>query len=159
MDIWAKTPAREPSYDHLIAGICGVIFVTWSIKKRSFGFSDTFAANWAKHLQRKHRRANICGFLQYNVDSVYLLDRGVECLDADDVLNASMLAPVWAQNLSGELFDGKTLEMLCDSYGCPLPSSAFVNSLYLTEMIAKQQTPCIRLALLQQRLDRQISVY
>ena len=94
MEMFAKMPNQNPNFDGVL-GIIGVVFVLWHFKKKNESTDNKITASWQLELLKRHSRAAVVGFTQYEPSHIYGLDGGPFVLSTGDLENRNVLTIQW----------------------------------------------------------------
>ena len=91
---------------------CRVAFVLWHFKKKNESTDNKITASWQLELLKRHSRAAVVGFTQYEPSHIYGLDGGPFVLSTGDLENRYVLTIQWYTDLKRRVFGGVALQDL-----------------------------------------------
>ena len=156
-NVFAKSVDVPPHIDVSLAGVIAVVLVSWAFLNKDEPLTDDHDAHLEHAERKKHRRASILGFLRYAAESVHPLDSTLFQLPENEVLDAAVYAPSWVPRLGGQTFAGQSLQALCRGSESRLPSSAFVVSAEMGEILIKSHITTLSMLPLCVRMNHVIS--
>lgn len=113
------------------------VFFSWNLTRKDSAASSAVTADTLRQIERRHRRAQLLGFMTYTVHDISELDSVVYPIDKEMLGYAAIHVPSWTATLAKHNFDGHTLAHVCIKNNMPLPSHAFVVDYVLGECLIK----------------------
>ena len=79
---------------------------SWNLTRKDSTVSSAVTADRLRQIERRHRRAQLLGFLTYAVHDIFELDSVVYPIDNEMFGHAAFHVPPWTATLSKHNFDG-----------------------------------------------------
>ena len=143
LDIHAGSARTGPDISGAGVAIIGVVFFTWHLAKASEAIIDETVACLWRTVQMKRRRTDLAGYCAYRAVHAHGLDSGFHRIDPEEAKSPYMFGAAWLHSLRTQTFGGRRIDELCAEYKATLPTSAFVLTHQLAEVIRDRDATAI----------------
>ena len=117
----------------------GIAVYNWRCVRCDAEVADAITMGWQTKLNKIRKQAAIAGYLQYRQDFVAHLDGEPYLVPPEEMDEAAVHVPRWKRDFGARLFfSGKTLHDYCRMHGIAPPSSAFLVSRQLAELVLQE---------------------
>ena len=139
IDCCAALPGNV-TFDAVSLGIIGLVFFSWQFLQECEIADDDILMSLWREATRKRRRSTAAGACVYRAVHFYRIDGSALAVDAIEMDDPSIFAPVWLELLDGRLFEGRDISQLCHLHSAGTPVSAFMLTHQHCELAYHRQT-------------------